>query len=223
MSIRLPVFKHEIPGRAMQRQVQWYEFTPANSDGFYNVIVRKGRKAIHRVDVFLRTELIQSTSPSDAPGFDLLRWHKANTNGSKLEPRTAAENKELGRMFLRRGDVVLVRIEADLPATYTIQLSKTHVLNLKDGARSNIQVSNSTRLILDQGRVPCNFSIDFGEIMPSDLIFYDGPNIIMSVPIETGAKFEWTFDPGRDRQIRMIELSSLVPYDTNLNIVRNNG
>ena len=223
MSIRVPKFVHNVPVRPVQSKVQWYEFEPANSDGFFELLLSLGRKPIKRIDIFRRTDLIQSTSPVDAPEFDLQKWHDMNINGTPMQPRPANQINNLERFYVHRGDVIYVRIEAELPAAFRFSLSRCHVLNLEQSIGTLVNVSNSTRLIVDQGQQPCNFSIDFGNILGTEFTLRENNSILLNVPIEAGANIAWTYDPGRDSRMRTIDLSTLVPYETNIRIVRHNG
>lgn len=223
MSISVPKFVHNVQVKPLQRNVQWYEFEPANSDGFFELLLILGRKPIKRIDVFRRSELIQSTSPSDAPEFDLQIWDNMNKSGNRVPMRSALENLDLERFFVHRGDIIYVRIEAELPAAFRFTLNRCTMVSLDQDTNLLVNVGLSTRIIVDQGQQPCNFSIDFGKILDTDFTLFENNMILVDMPITSDAKVHWAYEPNRDNRIRILELSALIPYETNINIVRNDG
>jgi len=223
MSLEVPVFVQNVPIRPLQRKVQWYEFTPSKVNGFFDFVLSQGRKPIGRIDIFLGTKLIQSTSPTDAPEFDIQTWKNFNASKFAMEPRGAIEFSNIDKFFINKDDVIYVRIEAELPAAFRFSLNRCHILDLSESIGLVVDVCNSTRLIVDQGRQPCNFRIDFGKILSTDFTLSEHTSKILSVPISADASVEWSYVPGRDIRIRSIELSTIVPYKTNIRIVRSNG
>jgi hypothetical protein len=222
MSINAKKFLLDININSKRNEVQWYEFVPMEISSFVE-FHSKEIASLNRVDIFNRTELVQSTDFLHVPEFDLPRHNLSVLSGVPPRVKKANQTSSLKKFYVFAGDVIFVRIECSRRNPFKFNLSRIHVLDISQSNKFVIEVKGETKLILDQGSESCNFKIDFGDIKNTDVSIVEDFNVLIKVEAEARSQLSWTYRPKKDHRYRSLLMSTIIPYITLLNIEKQNG